>query len=214
MTRTPMTGSPMIGATGPILATLLLACLVAAPAPAESADGVDEAPPASKAPASIRFEEIGEGAGVGITHPTRSFGDRHKAQVLEMFTEGGAASAVGDYNNDGFDDLFVVDSGEGKVHHLMRNNGTRPLTFTEVTETAGVGGGNDPLSIVADAIWLDYDNDGRLDLLVGRFGTPILYRNNGPDAAGKHRFSDVSRRAGLTKFGNTIGMIAVLADIA
>ncbi len=176
---------------------------------ADDSDSIDQPPP-SPSP-SIRFEEIGARAGVRFVHSTRDFGERHKAQVLEMFTDGGAAAAAGDFNNDGWDDLFVVDSGEGKSHHLMRNDGVGQdgvVTFTEVTAEAGVGGGNDPLSICADALWLDYDNDGWLDLLVGRFGTPILYRNQGPDAQGHHRFEDVSAAAGLTKFGNTIAAIA------
>jgi hypothetical protein len=80
-----------------------------------------------------KFEEIGEKAGVRFVHATRKFGQRHKAQVLEMFTDGGAAVAIGDYNNDGFDDLFVVDSDEGTSHHLMHNNGN--LTFTDVAKT-------------------------------------------------------------------------------
>lgn len=188
------------GAAGAALCLLLLATA----ARGETA-GVDEAP-ASPVPAGIRFEEIGELANVRFVHSTRSFGERHKAQVLEMFTDGGAASAVGDFDNDGFDDLFVVDSGEGTRNRLMRNNGDR--TFTDVTDKAGVGGGNDRLSICADALWLDYDNDGRLDLLVGRFGTPILYRNEGPDTHGDYRFKDVSAAAGLSKFGNTLAMIA------
>jgi hypothetical protein len=158
----------------------------------------------------IRFEEIGERAGVRFVHSTKKFVGRHKRQVLEMFTEGGAAVAVGDYNDDGFDDLFVTNSDTGKTNHLARNNGD--LTFTDVTASAGVGGGNDPDTIVGDALWLDYDDDGRLDLLVGRFGTPILYRNEGPGEDGNFRFTDVSEATGLTAFGNTIGMIAFDAE--
>ncbi len=168
----------------------------------------DAAPAASASP--IRFEEIAERAGVRFVHSSKKFVGRHKRQVLEMFTEGGAAVAVGDYDGDGFDDLFITDSDTGKPNHLMRNNGD--LTFTEVTETAGVGGGNEPDTIVGDALWLDYDDDGRLDLLVGRFGTPILYRNDGPGEDGHYRFTDVSVRLGLTEFGNTIGMIAFDAE--
>ena len=157
-----------------------------------------------------KFEEIAAQAGVRFVHSTRKFTGKHKAEVLQMFTDGGAAVAVGDYNNDGYDDLFIVDSDTGKPHHLMRNHGE--WRFTEVTQTAGVGGGNDPLSICADALWFDYDNDGWLDLLVARFGSPILYRNQGPGADGEHRFTDVSQAAGLTKFGNTIAAIAFDAD--
>jgi len=159
---------------------------------------------------AISFEEIGERAGLDFVHSTRDFGERHKAEVLEMFTDGGAAAAVGDFDGDGDEDLFVVDSDEGKPHHLMRNDGD--LNFTDVAAAAGVTGGNDRLSIVADALFFDYDDDGRLDLLLGRFGTPVLFRNLGPDESGQVRFQDVSKEAGLTEFGNTIAAIAFDAD--
>src|SRR6185503_12692994 len=177
--------------------------------------GAPSAAPAAGVPkAAIRFDEIAARAGVRFVQTPRRFGKRHKAQVLEMFTDGGAAVAVGDYDHDGDDDLFLVDSDEGKQHHLMRCDGVKdgvPI-FTDVTASAGVGGGNDARSIVSDALWFDYDNDGFLDLYLGRFGTPILLRNLGPDAKGQWRFEDVSERAGLTLFGNTIGTIAFDAD--
>ena len=149
---------------------------------------------------SIRFEEIGARAHARMIHHTRHF-QGPKADILEMFTSGGAAVAVGDYDNDGFDDLFVTDSDNGRGCHLLHNNGD--LTFTEVTAEAGVGKGNDERSIVSDALWFDYDNDGRVDLLVARFGTPILYHNEG-----NGRFRDVTAQSGLNKFGNTIAVIA------
>ena len=80
---------------------------------------------------------------------------------------------------------------------------TANLTFTDVAEQAGVAGGNDPQSIVADALWFDYDNDGREDLLVARFGTPLLYHNEG-----NGKFQDVTATSGFNKFGNTIAVIA------
>ena len=155
---------------------------------------------ANDEPAIIRFEEIAAKAGVRHTHHTRKFSGKN-ADVLGMFTSGGAAVAVGDYDNDGFDDLFVTDSDTGQPSRLYHNN--RDLTFTDATESAGVAGGNDPLAIVADALWFDYDNDGWRDLLVARFGTPILYHN---ERNGK--FQDVSQRSGLNQFGNTIAVIA------
>jgi len=154
----------------------------------------------------ITFEEIGERAGVRMVHAKREFVGRPKRDVLEMFTEGGAAAAVGDFDADGFDDLYVTTSAEGQPNRLYRNNGD--WTFTEMAQAAGVAGGNDPDAIVADALWFDYDNDGRLDLLVGRFGTPILYRSLGPGKDGQVRFQDVSKSVGLTKFGNTLAMVA------
>jgi hypothetical protein len=148
----------------------------------------------------IRFEEIASKAGVQPTHHTRHFSGP-AGDVLRMFTSGGASVAVGDYDNDGFDDLFVTDSENGRKNHLYHNNGN--LTFTEVTDRAGLGGGNDPLSIVADALWFDYDNDGWVDLLVARFGAPILYHNQHDGT-----FKNVTAGSGLNKFGNTIAAIA------
>jgi hypothetical protein len=157
-------------------------------------------PRATDGTATIKFEDIAKAAGVLVRHHTRVFkGDT--GDVLRMFTSGGAAVAVGDYDNDGLDDLFVTDSAEGTTSHLFHNDGH--LKFTDVTAKAGVGGGNDPLSIVADALWFDYDNDGWRDLLVVRFGTPLLYHNEGNGT-----FRDVTAQSGLTKFGNTIAAIA------
>ena len=148
----------------------------------------------------IRFDEVASAAGLKTRHHTRTFKGPH-ADVLGMFTAGGAAAAAGDYDNDGFDDLFVTDSDVGTTNHLYHNDGG--LKFSDVTRQAGVGGGNDAGSIVADALWFDFDNDGFRDLLIVRFGTPILYRNEG----GK-RFTDVTAASGLTTFANSIAAIA------
>ena len=181
-----------------MLAEATLAILVAGAAGPQSSGGP-------------RFEEISDRAGVRFTHATRKFRDRPKAEVLEMFTDGGAAVAAGDFDGDGFDDLFLVGSDTGQKHQLLRNRGD--FTFEEMAEAAGVAGGNDPDAICADALWLDYDNDGDQDLLVARFGTPLLYRNDtgeGPDAS--PRFVERAAAAGLTTFANTIAVIAFDAD--
>ena len=65
--------------------------------------------------------------------------------------------AVGDYDNDGYEDLYVTGYGGNRLYH---NNGN--CTFTDVTDKAGVGGGGWSTS----AAWVDLDNDGRLDLVV------------------------------------------------
>ncbi len=150
--------------------------------------------------AKILFEEVSVKAGVQTTHQTRRFKGK-SGDVLRMFTSGGAAAAVGDFNNDGLDDLFVTDSAEGTLSKLYRNDGN--WKFTEIGAAAGVNGGNDPLSIVADGLWFDYDNDGWQDLMAVRFGLPILYHNehNG-------KFKNVSAQSGFNKFGNTIAAVA------
>ena len=74
----------------------------------------------------------------------------------------GMGVAVGDYDNDGFEDLFVTAYGGNRLYH---NNGNG--TFTDVTESAGVGGSGWSTS----AAWVDLDNDGLLDLVVVRYIT-------------------------------------------
>jgi enediyne biosynthesis protein E4 len=69
---------------------------------------------------------------------------------------------VGDYNNDGYPDLFVSNYG---TNILYKNNGNG--TFTNVTKRAKVGGGE--LQFSVGAVWLDYDNDSFLDLYVGNY---------------------------------------------
>ena len=73
----------------------------------------------------------------------------------------GMGVAVGDYNSDGFPDLYVTQYPRSI---LYRNNGDG--TFTDVTQKAGVAAPG----WSTGAVWFDYDNDGRLDLFVGRFG--------------------------------------------
>ena len=72
----------------------------------------------------------------------------------------GMGAAVGDYNADGFPDLYITQYGRSI---LYRNNGDG--TFTDVTEQAGVAAPG----WASSAVWFDYDNDGRLDLFVCRF---------------------------------------------
>jgi enediyne biosynthesis protein E4 len=72
----------------------------------------------------------------------------------------GQGVAVGDYDGDGFPDMYVTQYGRSILYH---NNGDG--TFTDVTEKAGVAAPGWSSS----AVWFDYDSDGRLDLFVGRF---------------------------------------------
>ena len=152
----------------------------------------------------IRFAEFGAEAGARFVHRTRRFAGPH-AEVLEMFTAGGAAVAVGDYDGDGDEDLLLTDSDAGLPNHLLRHDrgpGGEPR-FVDVGAAAGVAGGNDARSIVADPLWLDADNDGWRDLVIVRFGTPLLYRNLGDGA-----FADVTRGSGLERFANSIAGLA------
>jgi len=90
----------------------------------------------------------------------------------------GPRIAVGDFDDDGFEDLSVC----GRI---LKNNGGK--SFTDVTRKAGVN----PKGCLA-SLWLDYDNDGFLDLLCASFPNCRLWRNTG-----RGTFEDVTKEAGM-----------------
>ncbi len=78
--------------------------------------------------------------------------------AVEMY---GMGVAVGDFDNDGYDDIFITALGQS---HLFHNNGNG--TFTDVTKKAGLWGPNE---FSTSAAWVDYDRDGHLDLVVANY---------------------------------------------
>ncbi len=92
-----------------------------------------------------------DGTFTDVTH-------RAALDTVEMF---GMGVAVGDFDNDGYNDLFVTAYGQ---NHLFHNNGNG--TFTDVTQKAGLGGVQE---FSTGAAWVDYDKDGRLDLVVANY---------------------------------------------
>ena len=73
----------------------------------------------------------------------------------------GMGVAIGDYDNDGYDDIFITALGQSHLFHNNRNG-----TFTDVTKSAGLWGAND---FSTGAAWVDYDRDGKLDLVVANY---------------------------------------------
>ena len=146
------------------------------------------------------FEDVTARAGVAHKHTNRTFRNPY-AHIMAGYTALGASAAVADYDGDGFDDVFVTDSKEDGKNRLYHNNGN--FTFTDVAESVGLANGNDGQNASADALWLDFNNDGRPDLLVVRFGQNQLFEN-----LGGGKFRDVTKKAGLTGYKNAITAIA------
>jgi len=169
-------------------AALLAVAVIAASSPG---------PAAESAPG---FEDVTAKAGVAVRHHNRQF-DNQYARIMAGYTALGASASVADYDGDGFDDLFVTDSAADGRNHLYHNNGN--LTFTDVTAQSGIDTGNDAENASADSLWFDFNNDGKPDLLVVRFGHNQLYQN-----LGQGRFKDVTREASLYRYGNSITAIA------
>jgi hypothetical protein len=137
----------------------------------------------------------------------------------------GLGAAVGDFDNDGRDDVFVTTTEGGR---LMRNTGANK--FVDVTSRAGIRAG----TFAVSAAWLDYDKDGLLDLFVGNYvqwspaiETQVRCTQNGvrgycgPDAykpvapklyhnLGGGRFEDATTRAGMDDPSDKVMGVAVL----
>ncbi len=100
-----------------------------------------------------------------------------QASGIDIYGHNGVA--VGDVDGDGFDDLYVCQPA-GLPNRLYRNRGDG--TFEDITEATGLG----ILENTACALFADFDNDGRQDLVVVRTDGPVLYQNEGGGKFRKH----------------------------
>ncbi len=146
------------------------------------------------------FSDVTQKSGVTHRHTNRAF-DHEYAHIMAGYTALGAAVAVADFDGDGFDDMFLTDSSIQGRNRLYRNN--RNFTLTEIGEAAGVARGNDASNASADALWFDYNGDGRPDLFVARFGQSQLFEN-----LGNSRFKEATKKAGLEFYANSITAVA------
>jgi hypothetical protein len=139
--------------------------------------------------------ESAKASGIAFKH-TAPHLDAKLSHIMEQVASMGAAVSVADFNRDGWQDLYVTNSGEGSKNALYENLGNG--TFRDVAEGFGIDGMNSRENGVSmGAVWGDYDNDGFEDLFLYKWGKPELFHNDG----GKG-FTRVSEQAGLPKWVN------------
>jgi hypothetical protein len=148
---------------------------------------------------SALFEEIpAASSGLEWVHDNAMSDSRFLPETL------GPGCAFLDYDNDGWMDIYLVNSGPSDFwtpkkpirNALYKNN--RNGTFTDVTEKAGVAGHTFGMGVAVG----DYDNDGWPDIFVTSYGRCILYKNNKDGT-----FSDVTEKAGLATPGWTTSAV-------
>jgi hypothetical protein len=145
------------------------------------------------APPLYPFEEVPPSkSGITWVHRSGLSAEKYLPETM------GAGCAFLDYDNDGWMDIYLVNSGKCDFYDpspplrnaLYKNN--RDGTFTDVTEKAGVGGAGYGQGAAVG----DYDGDGLPDLYVTGYGRSVLYHNNGDGT-----FTDVTEKAGVSAPG-------------
>ncbi|HEY6065459.1 MAG TPA: CRTAC1 family protein, partial [Thermoanaerobaculia bacterium] len=152
--------------------------------------------PAKDASCPVSFTDVAPAVGLRFTHERGATPEHQLPETM------GSGLAWLDYDNDGWMDLYVVQSGSlsktgnakreagNAQDRLYRNNGNG--TFTDVTAKAKLSDSAYGMGAIA----ADYDNDGFTDVFVTNFGRNLLYRNNGDGT-----FTDVTDKAGVAGSG-------------
>ena len=141
------------------------------------------------------LQESSKASGIDFVHqaPTLDVKLRH---IMNLVASMGAAVSVVDFDRDGWQDIYVVNSREGSRNALYRNLGNG--TFRDVAAEVGLADVNQPgTGVSTGAVWGDYDNDGYEDVFLYKWGKPELFHNDG----GKH-FTRVTEQAGLPPWVN------------
>ena len=157
-------------------------------------------PPVDASRPGFSLHDETAAAGIHFIHHRPTF-DPKIANIEPHVAALGASVSVADFDGDGWPDLYFTNSRFGSPNALYRNK--HDGTFEEVAASAGLADLNRPGDGVSmGAVWGDFDNDGREDVLVYRYGYLALFKN----VDGRH-FEDVTAKAGLHRWMNSNGAI-------
>jgi len=139
------------------------------------------------------FTDIARQAGIVHRHHQPIL-DAKLDNIMSWMASVGAGAAAGDYDGDGWIDLYVTNSKKGEANYLYHNDGADDggLTFSEVAAGTVLADVNGEDGTSMDAVWGDYDNDGRVDLYLLRWGRDALFHNDGAGPDGRIVFTDVT----------------------
>ena len=157
-------------------------------------------PPVDASRPGFSLHDETAAAGIHFIHHRPTF-DPKIANIEPHVAALGASVSVADFDGDGWPDLYFTNSRFGSPNALYRNK--HDGTFEEVAASAGLADLNRPGDGVSmGAVWGDFDNDGREDVLVYRYGYLALFKN-----VDGHHFEDVTAKAGLHRWMNSNGAI-------
>jgi len=149
---------------------------------------------------SIKFfgfylEEVSKLAGIDFKHQSPEL-DSQLNHILPQIASVGAAVSVSDFDQDGWNDLYLTNSHHGSKNALYHNQ--KDGTFIDIGSKVGLADINvEGTGVSMGSIWGDYDNDGYEDIFIYKWGKPALFRNlNG------EFFENVSEKAGLPAWIN------------
>jgi hypothetical protein len=185
-----------------IFATVLFAALLAAPilykrvlAHREMASDRGNRDVAALTSYGFRMRESSAASGVHFKHSAPKL-DPRLDHIMPQIASMGAAVSVVDFDQDGWDDFYVTNSGENSHNALYRN--MHDGTFRDLAKDTGLAEINSrETGVSMGAVWGDYDNDGYEDVLIYKWGRPELYHND----SGKH-FTRVTEQAELPPWVN------------
>ena len=151
---------------------------------------------------NIAFEQVTQKSGINFKHEKAEFHPSIK-KIMPWLTAGGAGVAIGDYNNDGLDDIYFTTSKVSAMNHLYENQGD--FKFVDVAGDVQLANVNPDKKTGTSsfALWFDFDNDGWQDLFLLRFGKTSLYQNIKGE-----KFVEVTKESGVYLHTNSLSAVA------
>lgn len=143
----------------------------------------------------FHLQEVAQASGINFVHQAPTL-DHKLDHIMPQVAAMGAGASVVDFDRDGWQDIYLTNSGEGSKNCLYRNLGNG--AFQDVAGDLGLADVNqDGTGVSMGAVWGDYDNDGFEDLFLYKWGRPELFHNDG----GRH-FTRVTDQSGFPTWVN------------